>query len=144
MDNPMDPLDRTIKEFLKKERELLENMEESAGERVPAALLRKVKALVPPGGSPLCPHCRKPITPFKKPPGRQRIENALWLSVALVSFGLSFVFKGYFMQFLVLTLFAGVKWIFDQKATKTQILIYKALQEEGSSTKDLHRVSSHL
>ena len=46
------------------------------------------------------------------------------------SFALSFVFRRYFMQFLVVTVLAGVKWVVEMRASKTQIMIYRALAEE--------------
>ena len=79
-----------------------------------------------------CPHCGKPITPFKRPLGSQRWMNLAWMLVALASFALSFVFRRYFMQFLAVTVLAGVQGLVELRATKTQILIYKALQKEDS------------
>ncbi len=99
------------------------------------------------GNDIACPHCGKKITSFKKPLSRQYLWNALWLVTAAAGLGLSFVFKRYFLQFLVVSLLAGFKWIVDQKAMKTQILIYKALKEESESpsrSRDLHQHSTRL
>jgi hypothetical protein len=65
--------------------------------------------------------------------------------LALISFGLSFVVRHYFMQFLAVTLLAGVKAIVDWRSAKTQILIYRALSAEpGPEQHRLHQHSSHL
>ncbi|MGH7197617.1 MAG: hypothetical protein ACREH5_02605 [Candidatus Omnitrophota bacterium] len=132
----MDNIEKHIKNYL-------------AGERkeVPPFLVEKAKALMPGRPGVACPHCGKPITPFKKPIRNQTLWNALWLILAAGSFALSFLFPGYFVQCVALAFLFGVKWIVDQRAAKTQVLIYKALQEEVSkepAARDLHRSSSHL
>ena len=95
--------------------------------------------------SALCPHCGKPVTSFKKPLSAQRWANLAWLALALAAFALSFIFRRYFMQFLVVTVLAGVKALVELRATKTQILIYKALSDEQDSHQQrLHQHSSRL
>ena len=122
-------------------------MKEHLGQtrEVPADLVQKAKDLVPgPRPSAACPHCGKPITPFKKAPAQAR-WNLLWLAAAGVSFALSFAVPRYFVQFLVVTLVCAFKWIVERRAMKTQILIYKALSEgEGSEGSRLHRHASRL
>lgn len=120
-------------------------------ESVPPELVARAKDLVSrrAAGSAECPHCGKPITPFKKPLSQQKILNGVWLGLAVVSFLLSFAFPGYFVQCVAAGLLFGIKWAVDSKNTRTQILIYKALREEGeagssSRIKDLHRHPTHL
>src|SRR3989338_5401815 len=50
---------------------------------VPPASLAKAKALVG-AKTALCPHCRKPITPFKTPLKTQRLLNFVWLAAAVL------------------------------------------------------------
>ena len=129
-----DRLDDSIKEYLRETRE------------VPPGLVQKAKDLVPAvrPGVGKCPHCGKPVTPFKNG-GIPGPWNLLWFVSAGVSLALSFYFKPYFMQFLVLTLLLGYKGIVDQRALKTQILIYKALSdEEGGRRHRLHHHTTRL
>ena len=132
----MDNLDVNIKEYLEWDKNL---------PPAPEDAVNKAKRLM---ASPSfnCPHCGKPITPFKKPIKRQAFLNILWLCLGVGAFLLSFVFPRYFFQYLVVALLFGIKWVIDQKSAKTQILIYKALKEEDSSgrLKDLHRTETHL
>ena len=114
-----------------------------AAEKVPVGALRKAKELM--NGGIRCPHCRGAITPFKKPRAQQVFWNWLWHGLSTVSFLVSFVFRHYFFQFLALTLLFGFKGILEQRSTKTQILIYKALkEEENPRLKDLHPHTSRL
>jgi len=59
------------------------------------------------------------------------IKKNKWLIGAIISFLLSFVFPRYFFQFLILTLLAGIKWIFTTAGTKTIIMIYDAFKRKG-------------
>ena len=134
-------------ELVIKTRRLLGEEAAAQGQKVPPGLIQATKDLFRKTARLSCPHCGKAITPFKKSPQKQSWLNWAWLSLAVASFLLSFVFRRYFFQCLVLALLFGVKWIVDQKAARTRILIYKALKEgEGKavSSKDLHRISSHL
>ena len=125
-----DPVDDLIKDYLGETRP------------VPPGLVQKAKDLMGASSpSAACPHCGKPITPFKKPPRAQK-WNALWLGTAVLAFALSFVFPLYFMQFLAAALFCGFKWAIERRALKTQILIYKALSETEHHR--LHQHSSRL
>ncbi len=133
-----DRLDDSIKDYLGETRQ------------VPPGLVQKAKDLVPaapssPGGRRpgvgKCPHCGKPVTPFRQ--GQKPAAwNLLWFVGAGLALALSFYLKPYFMQFLVLTLLLGFKGILDQRARKTQILIYKALSEEESGQR--HRLHQHI
>ena len=154
-----DKLDFEIKGYLERLRdsedafltqkagEILDRLDEAGNTEVPEGWVKAAKSLMPQGKGIQCPHCRKLITPFKKPLQKQSLWN-LSLGVATLSaFGFSFIFPRYFIQFLVGALLLGVKWIVDQKAMKTQVLIYKALQEEESEKRNLrgsHRFSSKI
>lgn len=138
-----DNIDDLIKKSLEKQaREITGAQGEWEKESVPPDWIASAKALGARQKSASCPHCGKPITAFKKPLTAQKWTNFLWLSLASASFGLSFVFRGYFMQFLLVAMLAGIKAIVELRATKTQILIYKALSEEQDPTK--HRLQHHL
>lgn len=132
----MDELDHLIRQHVERTVD---------AEKVPPGALRKAKKLLSEGGIS-CPHCGKPITPFKKPRSKQRLWNLLWLCLAIGTFSTSFVFRHYFFQWLVLALFFGFKWILEQRTSRTQVLIYKALREEEGAgrLKDLHKTSSQL
>ena len=124
-----------------KARELLAGGETA----VPRKAIEKAKGLVSEKAKLNCPHCGKQITPFRKPLKKQFFWSAVWLILAATSFGLSFVYRARFIQLTALAVLFGVKWIVDQRATKTQILIYKAMKEgETSEAKDLHHSSSRL
>ena len=128
----MTDIDKTLKNYLAKTataRELYTRHAESEAQKVPSAALIQAKDLMNPSRRFACPHCGKAITPFKKPLSTQRIWNAVWLAGFALCFLLSFVFSRFFLQFLAAAVLLGVKWIVDQKVTRTQILIYKALKE---------------
>lgn len=57
---------------------------------------------------------------YKKRPRFKKTD--LLLLVAIVSFLLSFIFKHYFLQFLVATLIFSIKWIADTKSNRTLII----------------------
>ncbi len=129
-----DQLDDSIKDYLGETRQ------------VPPGLVQKAKDLMPSArpGVGKCPHCGKPVTPFKEG-GMPPPWNWLWFAFSGAALALSFIFRPYFMQFLVLTLLLGCKGIVDQRARKTQILIYKALsQEEGGQRHRLHQHTTRL
>ncbi len=132
----MDELDHLIKKNIEAVVE---------AEEVPAEALRRAKNLME-GKNVLCPHCKKPITPFKKPQAQQKLWNTLWLGLAGLMLFLSFVFPRYFFQCLALMLLFGFKWVIEQRASRTQVLIYKALKEEEGRTriKSLHESSHRL
>ena len=119
----MDPAESCIKEYLGQVKD----------EEVSKKLLDRVKKFKLQAPGPLCPHCGKAITPFKKPLAAQRFWNIVWILAALASFGLSFIVPRYFLQLVAAAVLFGVKCLIDQRATKTQVLIYKALQEESES-----------
>lgn len=126
-------------------RRALASVAEASEERVDESLIRRV--LPPASRSGVsCPHCGGAITPFKKPPVRQQWLIALWAGLCLGGFALSFVFPRYFFQCLAVSVLAGFKWIADQRALKTQILVYRALEEPaaGSARRNLQRDDARL
>ena len=129
----MDELDEKIKKHLLQEKEI-------SKEEVPPALIRRAQALKPARVSAVCPHCGKAITPFRDPLAIQQVRNGVELTSAFVFFVLSFVFPHYFMQFLAAAALAGIKWIVDRKATRTQILVYKALREGSDEPSPVNRI----
>jgi hypothetical protein len=147
----MDKLDQKLKSHLTSQNDAatakrlneLEREGVSEGPEVPRALKDRAKDLFKEKHRAECPHCGKAITPFKKPVKRMALVNFLWLGLSAAGFGLSFMFPHYFMQCLALGVLAGAKWIADQRALKTQILIYKALQEEKEIVLERHGLESH-
>jgi len=59
-----------------------------------------------------------------------KTEN-IFLSFALISFLLSFVFSRYFIQFLAATMILSIKWIVDSKTSKMLVMIYEAWKSGG-------------
>jgi hypothetical protein len=54
------------------------------------------------------------------------IKKNLWLIGALSAFSLSFIFPGYFMQFLAVSLVMGMKWLLEARSMKTILMVYEA------------------
>ncbi len=126
--------DAELRIFVGEMKSRLSGMSDAEGEEVPAYLIGKAKGLMSGASRAMhCPHCHKAITPFKKPLSTQKAVNAFWFTGLIASFGLSFVFPRYFMQFLISAILFGLKWIWDSKATRTQIYVYKALSEEAET-----------
>ncbi|GEM_PF-1228034 len=143
--------DEEARRLILRARELLENSGEALRERVPDRSLAQAKGLYTPsrsgsGPSPRCPHCGGAITPFKGSPAQGRLRAALWLTAAAAAFAASFFVPRYFLQFLALALLFGIRWALDARASRTRVLIYKALQEgaPGAERDHLHRASGHL
>jgi len=59
------------------------------------------------------------------------LKKNKWLIGAGIAFTFSFIFSGYFLQFLILTLLMGIKWIFTTNGAKTVIMIYNAWKKKG-------------
>jgi hypothetical protein len=110
-------------------RELFLSEDAGRGEKVSPEAINKAKALMAAGRQAQCPHCGKAVTPFKRPLGAQKARNLLWAAMTIAAFALSFAFPRYFMQCLLVAGLAGVKAIVDMKATRTQIMVYKALSD---------------
>ena len=124
--------DRWVQDMVLEMKQLMQ--EEMPREEAPPALVSKAKRLMASSRqSASCPHCGKTITPFKRSLQSQKWSNLFWLVLMAAAFALSFVVRRYFMQFLAVSLIAGVKWAVEMRASKTQIMIYKALSDEGNS-----------
>lgn len=67
--------------------------------------------------------------------GKERInmlKKVNWyLVLAVISFAMSFIMPGHFIQFLVVTLLFGIKWIVDAKSTRMLVMIYEAWKTGG-------------
>ena len=120
------PEDRKI---IEEARQMLEEEKSGSWAAVPGQTIQKAKDLLGQKKNIACPHCGKAITPFKPALGSQTARGFAWLGLAALSFALSFSAHRYFLQFIALGVFFGIKWALDQRATRTQILIYKALKE---------------
>lgn len=145
----MDTLDKQIKDHLERKKTERDHVAEKEGldrDNPPPEWVVRAKDMFPKPEAVQCPYCRKPITPFKKSLKTQNLINFLWLALSVAAFAGSFIFRRYFFQCLALSLFFGIKWAIDLKATKTQILIYKALKDEDPDvhSRDLHKHSTHL
>jgi hypothetical protein len=132
--------------FVAKMRQLLTENEQLQKLDVPDQWVKQAKSMIKTDRrGAVCPHCLKPITPFKQSLAKQQKTSHLLLAGAVFCFGLSFVFPRYFIQCLVAGAFFGFKWIVDRQKVKTQIMIYKALTQEGEvSPNDLHPLKSRL
>ena len=84
---------------------------ESQNKKCPAILKERIKQ-------------RLGLKQKKKNPGLK------WLLAALVFFGLSFVFRGYFLQFLAAAIILGFKWVMEGEGAKRVIMIFKEIQEK--------------
>ena len=82
------------------------------------------------------------VKTFKKRKASVMKKINVYLILAILSFILSFVFQGYFVQFLTATLLLGIKWIADAKSTKMLIMIYEAWKNGGE--KEASRILSSL
>lgn len=76
--------------------------------------------------------------------GRANIMKKIniYLTLAIVSFILSFAVPRYFAQFLVASTLLGIKWISDAKSTRMLVMIYDAWKNGGE--KEASRVLSSL
>ncbi len=103
--------DKDAREFALKTRKILEESG-SASMRAPKEWVTAAKKMA----------ATKDLKPKK------RNLYLVWYGVAAVAFCMSFLMPRYYMQYLVLTVLAGIKAIADQRQAKMQILIYQALE----------------
>lgn len=68
----------------------------------------------------------------KKGKNKMRKIN-LYPLFAILSLVLSFALPKYFLQFLVVTLLLGAKWIVDSQSTRMLITVYEAWKNEGET-----------
>ncbi len=64
-----------------------------------------------------------------------------WLIAALFLFALSFLFKKYFLQFLVAATVLGFKWVMEGEAGRRAIMIFKGIQKPEDQQKKFERKS---
>ena len=82
------------------------------------------------------------VKTFKKRKDRVMKKINVYLVLAVISFILSFIFQGHFVQFLTATLLLGIKWVSDAKSTKMLVMIYEAWKKGGE--KEASRILSTL
>jgi len=63
-------------------------------------------------------------------------KEYLWLTLAVIMFAGSFIFRAYFIQFLVGTVIFAMKWIIDNKNTRMLVMIYEAWKHGGKDEAD--------
>lgn len=73
---------------------------------------------------------------LKKNPALHKnwFKKNMWFVFSLVSLSLSFIFPKHFLQFLVLSLILGARWVFDTATTRTMVIIYEALKKHSRFT----------
>jgi len=54
------------------------------------------------------------------------LKRGVWLMLCLVSLLMSFFIPRYFLQFLILSVIFGLKWVFNRESTRALIMIYNA------------------
>ncbi|MBI4432959.1 MAG: hypothetical protein HY592_05730 [Candidatus Omnitrophica bacterium] len=102
-------------EVVLKARALWVNLSEAQGECAPEKAIRAAQGIFKePKKTAVCP----------------KWLHRLYAAGMVAAFLGSFLLPRYFLQFLALAVLLGIKWIVDERAARTQILIYKALQEE--------------
>lgn len=112
---------------------------------VPADWMRRAKALSTGAPDGLeCPHCHRQISAAQSAVLRRRKWlTYAWLGGCLLSFAASFWVPRYFVQWTVLAALLGLKWILDARTVRSQVLIYRALQEGGTPTGESGRLQKH-
>ena len=66
----------------------------------------------------------------------KRLARQKWLILTLISFGLSFAVRRYFLQFLFLALIFGIKWALGSEGSKNLIMIFRGLSHKESEDKE--------
>jgi len=61
---------------------------------------------------------------------KTQLAKHAWLVVSIAFLGLSFFVPRYFVQFIVLTILFGLKWVFDTATTRQMIMIYEAWKDK--------------
>ena len=101
-----------------------------------------------------CPYCLFRIAEaakaLKKDSLIKKIRDAMarlarntniWILLSILGFCLSFILPRHFIQFLVMTVLFGIKWIIDNKNTKMLIMIHEAWNS-GSANNIDHPIKS--
>ncbi len=62
------------------------------------------------------------------------IKRNVWLIAFMSSFAASFFLPRFFLQFLILSVIFGLKWVFDKASTRTLVMIYHAWKRRDRNT----------
>lgn len=65
-----------------------------------------------------------------------RISQQKWLILTAACFGLSFVVKRFFMQFLFLALIFGIKWALSGEGSRNLVMIFRGLSHKDAEARD--------
>ena len=71
---------------------------------------------------------------------RKAIPGLKWLFASIALLLLSFVFKKYFLQFLIVAAILGFKWVMEGEGARKVVMIFKGMREEETSDLPKHRV----
>ncbi len=70
-----------------------------------------------------------------------RIRKKMWFVLCIASFIVSFLTPRHFLQFLILTVIFGFKWVFDKETTRTLIMVYNAWKKhDKEGTRDIEEL----
>ena len=69
------------------------------------------------------------------------LKNSIWLMLSLASLVSSFFIPRHFLQFLILAVIFGLKWVFDRESTRTLIMIYNSWKRhDRTGEKDMEEI----
>jgi len=71
---------------------------------------------------------------------RKATPGLKWLFASIALLLLSFVFKKYFLQFLIVAAILGFKWVMEGEGARKVVMIFKGMREEETSDLPKHRV----
>ena len=66
----------------------------------------------------------------------RKMKKSLFLGGAVISFALSFFIPKYFMQFLVVTLILGMRWVFESEGGRTLIMVLDSWRRHSHGDDD--------
>lgn len=78
----------------------------------------------------------KTLDPLYKTKGRktmQYLKRHGWLILSLASLAVSFFVPRFFLQFMILAVIFGMKWVFNRESTRALIMIYNAWKKHGKA-----------
>lgn len=86
----------------------------------------------------------KSLNPVHKTKGRKimdYLKRNIWFVFSLTSLIASFFISRYFLQFLILAVIFGLKWVFNKQSTRTLIMIYNAWKRhDRKGNKELEEI----
>lgn len=69
------------------------------------------------------------------------LKKNIWFIFCLASFIASFFAPRHFLQFLVMSVIFGLKWVFDKETTRTLIMVYNAWKKhDKAANRDLEEM----